>query len=258
VNRLKIPEPDLQISFYHRLQEIRHTCLIDALLSTVAHLKIPKIDRQLGEFVSDAGLQKVAGWGLRGEIIFPIPYVLKENPCLLGYYRLLLGFSQKQFYGDRYGFAGFKSMEEQGKLSSPNTDRIKGLCRALCGSAEILVVGIENLFREMVHELTLLTLGPQLRGSALNVLGHKATRRIFELIQTLLSSGVIAEGERSMEIRNAAGRKVRVEFASNPDICIREQLPSGRFRNLVAIEIKGGKDYSNVHNRIGEAEKSHQ
>jgi len=26
----------------------------------------------------------------------------------------------------------------------------------------------------------------------------------------------------------------------------------------VAIEIKGGQDYSNVHNRIGEAEKSHQ
>jgi hypothetical protein len=51
---------------------------------------------------------------------------------------------------------------------------------------------------------------------------------------------------------------VRVEFASDPDICIREELPSGKFRNLVAIEIKGGKDYSNIHNRIGEAEKSHQ
>ena len=61
-----------------------------------------------------------------------------------------------------------------------------------------------------------------------------------------------------MEIRNASGRKVRVEFAADPDICIREEFPSGRFRNLVAIEIKGGKDYSNVHNRIGEAEKSHQ
>jgi hypothetical protein len=35
-------------------------------------------------------------------------------------------------------------------------------------------------------------------------------------------------------------------------------LPSGSFRNLVAIEIKGGKDISNIHNRIGEAEKSHQ
>jgi hypothetical protein len=49
-----------------------------------------------------------------------------------------------------------------------------------------------------------------------------------------------------------------VEFASDPDICIREELPSGTFRNLVAIEIKGGRDISNIHNRIGEAEKSHQ
>jgi len=27
---------------------------------------------------------------------------------------------------------------------------------------------------------------------------------------------------------------------------------------LVSIEIKGGTDYSNIHNRLGEAEKSHQ
>jgi hypothetical protein len=258
VIRLKIPDPDLQVSFYHRLQEIRQACLIDALLATVTRLKITKIDRELAGFVSEAGLQKVAGWGLRGEIVFPVPYILKENPLLLGYYRLLLGFSQKQFYGDRYGFAPFKPMEEQGRLSVLQMDGIEELCRTLCASAIILVDNVERLSQEMVHDLTLLTLGPQLRGGALNVLGHKATRKIFELIHSFLSAVVITKGERSIEIQNAAGRKVRVEFASDPDICIREELPSGRFRNLVAIEIKGGRDYSNVHNRIGEAEKSHQ
>jgi hypothetical protein len=30
------------------------------------------------------------------------------------------------------------------------------------------------------------------------------------------------------------------------------------WRNIIAIEIKAGQDYSNIHNRIGEAEKSHQ
>ena len=30
------------------------------------------------------------------------------------------------------------------------------------------------------------------------------------------------------------------------------------YRNVVAIEVKGGTDVSNVHNRLGEAEKSHQ
>ena len=51
---------------------------------------------------------------------------------------------------------------------------------------------------------------------------------------------------------------MRVEFANDPDVCIREVLASGRYRNIVAIEIKGGRDISNIHNRNGEAEKSHQ
>ena len=35
-------------------------------------------------------------------------------------------------------------------------------------------------------------------------------------------------------------------------------MATGATRNIVAIEIKGGLDFSNIHNRIGEAEKSHQ
>ncbi len=38
---------------------------------------------------------------------------------------------------------------------------------------------------------------------------------------------------------------------------IAEELSEG-FANRLAIEIKGGSDVSNVHNRLGEAEKSHQ
>ena len=57
---------------------------------------------------------------------------------------------------------------------------------------------------------------------------------------------------------NAAGRKVFIEFASDPDIVIREEIGKNNYRNIVAIEIKSGKDFSNIHNRIGEAEKSHQ
>ena len=35
-------------------------------------------------------------------------------------------------------------------------------------------------------------------------------------------------------------------------------MEDGSFRNRIAIEVKGGKDFSNIHNRLGEAEKSHQ
>lgn len=34
-------------------------------------------------------------------------------------------------------------------------------------------------------------------------------------------------------------------------------LPSGETQNLLAMEIKAGKDRSNLYNRLGEAEKSH-
>jgi len=258
VSTFKIPEPDLQIEFYHRLEQMRETYLLDALLAAVSTLDIPWIDQELRELVSNSSLQKVAGWGLRGEIVFAVPCVLKSRPTLLGYYRLLLGFSQKQFYGERYGFAPFKPMEEAGRLTSTHLNSIRELCQALCGSAELLIAGIRELSRNSVHELTLLTVGPQLRGGVLNALGSRATRQVFELIDSLVTDAIVSSSQKSFKLHNAAGRVVRVEFASDPDICIKEELPSGRSRNLVAIEIKGGKDYSNIHNRIGEAEKSHQ
>jgi len=73
VSERKIPEPDLQISFYHQLQEIRRTHLLDALLATVADLETTQIDQQLAELTSRSGLRKVAGWGLRGELVFGVP-----------------------------------------------------------------------------------------------------------------------------------------------------------------------------------------
>ena len=52
MSQFKILKPDLQITFFHRLKEIRKTYLLDALLSVVATLQIPKIDAELGNFVS--------------------------------------------------------------------------------------------------------------------------------------------------------------------------------------------------------------
>lgn len=49
-----------------------------------------------------------------------------------------------------------------------------------------------------------------------------------------------------------------IEFAPDPDIVIREEFSKGKYRNIITIEVKGGTDFSNIHNRVGEAEKSHQ
>jgi len=57
---------------------------------------------------------------------------------------------------------------------------------------------------------------------------------------------------------SAAGRVFRIEFSPDPDIAVRHMLEDGSYRNRIAIEVKGGTDYSNIHNRLGEAEKSHQ
>ncbi len=68
-----VPEPDLQIEFYRRLEAIRESWLIDVLLSTVSRLDISQVDRELAEFVSPPAMQEVAGWGLRGEILLYAP-----------------------------------------------------------------------------------------------------------------------------------------------------------------------------------------
>jgi hypothetical protein len=61
-----------------------------------------------------------------------------------------------------------------------------------------------------------------------------------------------------IELRNAADRKVVIQFSSDPDIVIQEEMSPREFRKIIAIEVKAGRDVSNIHNRIGEAEKSHQ
>jgi hypothetical protein len=252
------PLPDLQIAFFDRLAHLRNLYLVDALLATVGKLDVEDIDKQLAVIVPKSAIRKVASWGLRGELLFPVPCLLQSNPRLLGYYRLLLGFSQKEFYGKNYGLSSFKSMEEKGTLSSAQLAQLDPLCRALAVSAHHLVRGVPKLDKPALHELTILTLGPQLRGGTLNLLGTQATQLVFRLIKSAVSQAITASSDREIQLRNAAGRVVLVEFSSDPDIRIREQLPSGASHNLVAIEIKGGRDVSNIHNRIGEAEKSHQ
>jgi len=62
---------------------------------------------------------------------------------------------------------------------------------------------------------------------------------------------------RTITLKNDSKLPVEVRCGSDPDVSVTQQLKSQR-RKLVAIEIKGGIDVSNVWNRLGEAEKSHQ
>jgi hypothetical protein len=109
----------------------------------------------------------------------------------------------------------------------------------------------------MILESQLLTVGPQFRGSMNNTFGQVATQKTFIFIKDLVQKYIVSSTPTSIEIVNDSGRNVSIAFSADPDIEITEKFSSGN-RGLVSIEIKGGRDLSNIHNRIGEAEKSHQ
>lgn len=257
---IKVPSPDGQIDFAAALEGLRAVYLQDALAETVRGLSIPDIDKELAAFVPAHSLATLAGYGLRGEMVFPVPVVLRANPRLLGYYRLLYGYSQKEFYNSANGLGRFKGMEERGLIRRNIAGDVGELSQALCQAGALLVAGIGpgKVTAGLLNDLTLLTLGPQLRGGANVRKGAAGIRTVFNAIHDIVATSVIASTATSMEIRNATGRKVLIEFAPDPDIIILEEMRPGVFRQIVAIEVKAGSDFSNIHNRIGEAEKSHQ
>jgi hypothetical protein len=248
--------PDLQVGFHYKLKSIKDLYFHEALSKTIRNLQVADIDNQLQHFVSNEALQKLASFSLRGETIFPTPLLLLENPFLLGYYRLLLGFSQKEFY-NKGPFGCFRHMEEKGKVSTLALSKMDDLCKSLIGSSESLIKQIDEFSISSLAELQLLTVGPQLRGSKNNEYGAIATQKTFSLIKDFVKRYIISSTPTFIEIKNDSGRLVKIAFASDPDIEISEHFNSGT-RGLISIEIKGGKDGSNIHNRIGEAEKSHQ
>ena len=256
----RIPPPDLQIDFSIALAQIRQEYLQEALYETIMNMDIAELDRELAAIVPRSDLALLASRGLRGELLFPVPCLLTRNPKLIGYYRLLYGFSQKAFYSADFGLAMFKPMEDRGMINESVSKSIPPLCRALAGCASSLLKGIgaARLTKEFMDDLTLLTLGPQLRGGANVRKGTAGIVKIFNTITGIVQESVVSSDRQCIEIKNAAGRRVLIEFASDPDIIIREVMAEKRYRNIIAMEIKGGTDFSNIHNRIGEAEKSHQ
>ncbi len=257
---INVPIPQLQVDFAFLLNQARDLYLQEALGRTVGQIDIAKVDAELASIVPGSYLSGLAQNGLRGELLFPVPCILTQTPQLLSYYRLLLGYSKKEFYKSAFGTSPFKSMEEKGKISKVAEQRLLEICTALTQSACFLMdqIGAKRISRNLLDDLTLLTLGPQLRGSSNVAKGVSAIAKVFDAIHGIVAHHAQSSGSTLIDVLNAAGRQVLIEFAPDPDIIIRERMSSGGFRNIIAIEVKGGTDYSNIHNRLGEAEKSHQ
>jgi XcyI restriction endonuclease len=95
---MKLPDPILQIEFATLLEGSRSLVLSEALRKTVGSLSVKLLDAELAKFVDDSSLTRIASYGSRGETIFPVPLLLAARPSLIGYYRLLHGYSQKQMF----------------------------------------------------------------------------------------------------------------------------------------------------------------
>jgi len=246
----------MQVRFWGKLNELRSRFLAPALKDAVAGANVVDLDRDLRRVAGRERVTVVAADGLRGEAIFATPYLLRIRPELLGYYRLLLGLSQKELYG-KGGYGRFRVLEEENRLPDRLIDGVPELCERLVETAWALYSSARPLGAMGIHELQLLTIGPQLRGAESNLVGSSTVADVFELFRVVLGDHVVSVGSGELRVINAARRRVDIVFGADPDIAIAEHLPTGRIP-LVSVEIKGGADASNVHNRIGEAEKSHQ
>jgi hypothetical protein len=181
-------KPTGQINFYSRLQAVKKRYLHEALKETIAAatFDLRALDEELASFVEPAHLKQLASFHLRGEAFFAVPYLLVHNPFLLGYYRLLYGFSCKAFY-EQGPFKRFQRLENDGLVESRIEPQIPSLCRTLCATGSLLVELIEDVSLATVNELQILTLGAQFRGSGNVKVGQNATDSFFSFLKDLLS-----------------------------------------------------------------------
>jgi hypothetical protein len=236
----------------------RKTVLMDALSEALGQLEPTVTKKQILAYVPADAQKILAAAGIRDEHVFPVPSVLEKKPTLVGYYRLVLGISQKRFYRKGTDMGPFKSMETRGLFNPKKRPDLDRFCIVMAENLAELVRQISpKITARDVSELPLLTLGAQLYGSNNNVIGKQATLDVFLSVIEIVKKFIVSQDSTKITVRNASKRKVIIALSSDPDIRIQEEF-DGKLRNILAIEIKGGTDVSNAHNRAGEAEKSHR
>jgi hypothetical protein len=256
---MSAPTPSRQLAFHQLLVAARTLWLKDALAAAVRLVDPAALKAELAATVPTDVQQLLAGAGIRDEQVMPTTTVLTAEPRLLGYYRLLLGVPQKSFYSSATGYGHFKKMESHGTLTTKAQAALPILVADMVDAMSELVRQISPAMTPRdVDELPILTLGSQFQGANNNTIGKQATGDVFEAIRDVVAPYVTSETETSLELRNAAGRLVVISLAADPDVRVEETFGETEPRRLLAIEIKGGTDRSNAHNRAGEAEKSHQ
>lgn len=254
------PPPDRQVYVHAFLDAARSTVLHAAVKAAVKTVNPATLASEMQTYAPAAGLFLLQGTNTRDELVFATPSVLRADPHTLGYYRLLLGVSQKEFYTSATRLRRFVSMEQRGVIPAKVDGDIPALCRDMNDAMTLLIQAIPTgSLASDVEQLPLITLGAQADGSWRNKIGQKATLEVYEALKAVVKGAGRQYVDRgsSLTVTNSSGREVTIALAPDPDVVIRERLGGNDFLRA-AIEIKGGSDYANIHNRAGEAEKSHQ
>ncbi|HYS36381.1 MAG TPA: XcyI family restriction endonuclease [Pseudonocardiaceae bacterium] len=260
MDEFNFPPPARQIYIHAFLDKARSTVLHAAVKSAAAKVNPATLRQEMTRHVPAPGLQSIQGTGVRDELIFAAPCILRMSPATLGYYRLLLGVSQKRFYTKATRLSIFKSMEDRGIIHDDAESRIASLCSTMNEAMSGLVTAIlRGDLQADIDQLPLLTLGAQADGSWRTRIGQKATKGVFDALKNVIKGQGkhYTDNGDAITVVNSAGRNVTLALSPDPDVVIKEEVNT-QIVVKTAIEIKGGTDNSNVHNRAGEAEKSHR
>ncbi|MGE5578496.1 MAG: XcyI family restriction endonuclease [Bacillota bacterium] len=259
VFELDLPKPVAALGLADALERARRELLSDALLAAVAELDLEQVNRELALYVPSGRLKELAGRGLRGELLYPVPCILEARPRLIGYYRLLLGYSGKKAYRQIPGLGVFQDMERKGTLSDRQRSLLPILCRAFAQRCGDLVdgLGASRVTRELLDDLQLMTLGSSIQGRRNVEIGEEGAAEVKQMIEAIVKPFVTKITDSTIKLTNSAGREVTIRTGADPDVTIVERIGTDSHRKTVSIEIKAGEDVSNIYNRLGEAEKSH-
>ncbi|MDQ3707486.1 MAG: XcyI family restriction endonuclease [Chloroflexota bacterium] len=248
---------DKGIGLYQALLEARRLQLHPALNATVSAVGVARLNQELERLVPADALDHVASLGLRGERVFPVPALIEHAPPLIGYYRMLLGLSWLKDFTNKYGYGAWAKAERDGVLSARLRPHLDDFCVRLIEPLVLLVKSMGQFDDRDLNDLALLTLGPTLQGQRNNVIGREAAVRVFRVIRELLDESWITFDVENTQLRFVLPNHQAYEIvaATDPDIRLNRGIGSAA-EPVLAIEIKGGGDFANAHNRAGEAEKS--
>ena len=212
---------DFGIDLYTRLLNARRTMLQPALKVAVKAVGVRAINADLQRLVQSEALDHLAGLGLRGERVFPTPAVLRQAPSLIGYYRMLLGISRKEFrQTGRLGYGAWETAERDGRLSATLSAQLDDFCGQLIQPLAILVFVMGQFDDRDLNDLALLTLGPTFQGGRLNVIGAAAAVEALSAMRSLVTGPIVLDSNGVLRFQAPSGRIFEMIAGADPDIAV--------------------------------------